>query len=90
MQEIIHRLMIKDKLNVVKQTQNLYGSRHKVELIMTDILSLICDDKLIQSGIKMYEICAEMYIYYDTQIVYDIEIIVEMIMRLRAKRLNAY
>merc|ERR1712154_41376 len=80
--ELIYRLSIKDKIKELKKVQNLYQSRDAVEEIL---LSLNFSKKYVNTSLTMYEIMAEMF-EIDTfhENIFDLELVTEIIMRLRA------
>jgi len=81
--EIIYRLTIKDKLKELKRVKTFYQSREAVERIL---LALNFSSHYVNTGLAMYEVTAEMFdIHKHHGNVYDLELVTEMIMRLRAK-----
>ena len=82
-------MIVKDKLDIIKETNNLQHSRQEAENIVGYIVSGLCDHNMIEAGFKMYEIMDEIYRISGTgPIIYDIDMIVEITLRLRAKRLE--
>eukprot|EP01083_Nonionella_stella_P083753 231643_1 len=82
-EEIIYRLAVKDKMKQLKAVQNLYQSREAVHEILS---SLNFSTRYINLAMLLYEVMAEMFeIGKYHQNIYDLELITELIMRLRAK-----
>eukprot|EP01083_Nonionella_stella_P202906 740808_1 len=83
LREIIYRLTIKDKIKELKRVQNLYQSRDAVQDIL---ISLNFSVSYVETAVTMYEVMAEMFeINKNHANIYDLELVTEMIMRLRAK-----
>ena len=82
-EEIIYRLSVKDKVKELKRIQNLHQSRRSIQTILSD---MNFGKRYIHLALLLYEVMAEMFeiTKYHTDI-YDLEMITEMIMRLRSK-----
>ena len=76
------RLTVKDGLKELKRAPNLFTSRESVEEILC-AMSLPLDS--VRGALTMYEVMAEMFEISDGRNVYDLEVVAEMAMRLRAK-----
>lgn len=83
LEEIIYRLSVKDKVKELKRIQNLYQSRQSVQAMLSD---MNFGARYIHLALLLYEVMADMFEitkYHDN--IYDLELITEMLMRLRAK-----
>eukprot|EP01083_Nonionella_stella_P130879 397333_1 len=81
--EIIYRLQVKDRIKQLKSVQSLYESPDIVRRILSE---LGFSDRYINLALMLYEVTTEMFdIAQDYHQHYDLELIAEIAMRLRAK-----
>lgn len=86
-EEIVYRLTIKDKIKELRKIRNLFKSK---EGIRSTLIAMNFSSRYIHLALLMYEVMAEMFgvMAKFNERLYDLEILTELIMRLRSKLLD--